>query len=691
MKTSMLRLHSRLRPFPALALLAFAIGLAIFAVNASMAELGTPGTQERQVAIAVSSFLNRDHLSRHELDDEISERTLDMFLKTLDPMKRCFLQSDIDHFKKWEDKLDDLVKAGNVQFAHDVYKVYLERLDERMKYVEQLLAMKHDFTVDEVMDTDFDHRAWPRDTAEAHERWRKRIKYDLLIQKAAKVDDAEAREKLGKRYRTFAQNKKQADNEELLEIFLTSLTTSYDPHTSYMSKTTHENFIIMMRLELEGIGAALMTLDGDTVITKVIPGGAADKDGRLQPEDQVIGVGQGPDGEITDVVGMRLNDVVKMIRGKEGTVVRLQVVPKGKGEPKIYNITRAKIELKDSEARAEILEAGKKPGGAPYRVGVIDLPSFYMDMEAARFGRPDFRSTTRDCKRLLDDFKKANVDAVVIDLRENGGGSLTEAINLTGLFIKQGPVVQVKDADGRIQHYDDLDPEIAWEGPLVVMVDKFSASASEIFAGALQDYGRALVIGDHATHGKGTVQTLLDVGRQLFRIPNHPRLGALKITMQQFYRPNGDSTQNRGVQSDVELPSIKTHLDVGEADLEYALKFDHVDPVPFERTNQVDPVLLQQIKARSAERVNVSDDFKKVGEQIAKYEEQKKRKTISLNEEKFMAEREELDAEKDKLEEDQNEDDEHVVNRDYYFDEALNITVDYVQLLTNGRIAATGK
>ncbi len=691
MKRTTDQLRRNLRPFTLVSLLAFAIGLTIFSVRSTEADLGAPGAQERQVSIAVSSFLNRDHLSRRELDDEISGRALDMYLKSLDPMKVYFVQSDIEHFAQWRTRLDDMVKAGDVQFAHTVYKTYLQRMEERMTEVQKLINADHDFTKDEFLDTDFDNREWPKSVAEANDRWRKRIKYDLLSQKAGKTELEKARENLRKRYRTFSQNRKQADNEEVLEIFLSAVTTSYDPHTSYMSKTMYENFLIALRLQLDGIGAALQMIDGDTVVTKIIRGGAADKDDRLVRNDHITGVGQGTDGEITDTAGMRLNDVVKMIRGKKGTIVRLRVQSKGEGEAKIFDITRAKIELKDSEARAEIIEYGKKANGAPYRVGVVNLPSFYMDMEAARKGKPDYRSTTRDVKKLLDRFNEGGVDAVIVDLRENGGGSLTEAINMTGLFIEKGPVVQVKDADGRVQHYDDLDPSITWKGPLVVMIDKFSASASEIFAGAIQDYRRGLVVGDHATHGKGTVQTLLDVGRQLFRLPNSPKLGALKITMQQFYRPNGDSTQNRGVVSDIELPSIKTHLDVGESDLEYAVEFDQVPAVKFTSAAVVDQVMIGQMKKRSEQRCAESEDFKKMLDRIAKYKSQKARKSISLNEKQFIAERDSLDdGEKDE-DEDEDEDEDPVVKRDYYFNEALAITVDYVQLLTSGNIAAAAK
>ena len=650
-----------------------------------------PSARDKQVATAVAAFLSRAHLNRQgfeELDDEISERWINAYLKSLDPRKMYFLQSDVDQFYKNKHQLDDMIKRHNIRFAYDVYSLYLQRLAERKAEINELIDMEHDFAVDEELNTDFENRGYPKNSAEARELWRKQIKYDFLLQKAADTEIEDARKKLHRRYDTFVENRKQMDGDELLETYLNALTSSYDPHTSYMSPTTLENFVISMRLQLEGIGAALQMLDGHTVISKVIPGGAADKDGRLKPEDNIIGVGQGVDGEIEDVVGMRLNDVVKKIRGKKGTIVRLQVLPEGKGEPKIYDITRAQIELKDSAAQSEIIESGTKPNGKPYKVGVVDLPSFYMDMEAARLGNENYRSTTRDVRKLLDEFRDENVDVVILDLRRNGGGSLTEAINLTGLFIDQGPIVRVKDADGNVQSYDDTDAGVSWSKPLVVLTSKFSASASEIFAGAIQDYRRGLVVGDYATHGKGTVQTLQDVGQRLFRIQKPPQLGALKVTMQHFYRPNGDSTQNRGVLSDIELPSVTTHLDVGESDLDHSVAFDQVDSAPFEKLTLVDNSILDRLRKRSKERCEDSDDFQKVEKTIAKYLEQKDRKSVSLKEDIFMADRE--DAEEDAMKEAfEDDDDDQVIDRNFYFDEALAIALDYTQLLKNGQVANT--
>jgi carboxyl-terminal processing protease len=473
----------------------------------------------------------------------------------------------------------------------------------------------------------------------------------------------------------------------LLEVYLSALTTGYDPHTSYMSPSSLETFSIDMRLELDGIGASLSADDGYTVVGKIIPGGAADKDGRLKPEDKVIGVAQGESGEFVDAVDMKLSDVVDMIRGKRGTVVRLKVLPVGGGEPKVYAITRERIELKDKEARSEVVEAGRKANGSPYKIGFIDLPSFYMDMDKNKRSQ-DYKSTTRDVRRILDEFNAKKVDAVIMDLRRNGGGSLVEAISLTGLFLDVGPIVQVKGIDGQVQAYDDTEEGVAWAGPLVVLTSKFSASASEILAGAIQDYGRGLIVGDHKTHGKGTVQSLLDIGQQLFQASAAPKLGALKFTMQQFYRPNGDSTQNRGVVSDVELPSLTTHLDGSESDLDYAMKFDKVESADYKKLNYVDRTVLDQLRRLSHDRCEKSEDFQKVAKNIKRYEELKNRKTATLNEAKYLAERADSDAKKEeerKLEELANPDTKVIVKRDYYFNEAVAVTLDYLQLMSLAR------
>jgi carboxyl-terminal processing protease len=662
----------------------------------SLADPVGPQQADRQVTVAVSTLLKREHLSRHPLDSEISERWLKTYLKTLDAFKVYFMQTDIDEFDQQKDNLVVWAKQGDIRYGYTIFQKFLERVDERVKLVDQLLAENHDFTVDEEMITDPDLATYAKTPAEVREVWRKRIKYDLLLLKADKdkIEGKAAQEKLSRRYHSFAKRMHQTDSDELLEMYLTALTTSYDPHTTYMSPGSLENFEIQMRLNLEGIGAALQSTDGYTVVSKVIPGGAADKDGRLKPEDKVIGVGQDGEGEIVDVVDMKLNDVVKLIRGKRGTVVRLKVIPASQTDPKTYAITRAQIELVDSEARSEIVETGQKADGTPFKVGVIDLPSFYMDMSGAREGLEEFKSTTRDVAKLLKKFNDEKVDVVVLNLRENGGGSLTESINLTGLFIDTGPVVQVKDADKKVQHYDDQERGMSWSGPLVVLTSKFSASASEIFAGAIQDYHRGLILGDYSTHGKGTVQSLLDLGRQLFRVPNAPQLGALKITMQQFYRPNGDSTQNRGVVADIELPSITSQLDVGESSLDYAVKFDHVDPVPYHSYEKINSEMIGELKTNSAKRRDGSKDWEKVAKNIARYNDQKKRKRVSLNENVFMAERAEINADKEEekeLEKLSNPNKPVFDVKNYYSQEILAVAVDYLKALQKPRTATVGR
>ena len=685
------------------------------------ADLEGPRASDRQVALIVTALLNQEHLLKHALDDEISERALTTYLKGLDPMKVYFYQADIDEFMKERRSLDDTIKRGDLSLAYKIFNRFLKRVDERVEFVDVLLKQEHDFDVDEVMVTDRDDAKYAKTPAEAFDRWRRRIKYDLLVLKSeaaekaedeeseskqdeAKDDDAkdaegekdsgeEATDRLTRRYHSYAKRMHQFSSDDLLEMYLSAITTAYDPHTTYMSPSSLENFHISMKLKLEGIGAALMMNDGYTVVTKVIPGGAADKNGKLQPEDRIVSVGQGADGEMVDVIDMNLNDVVKMIRGKAGTLVRLGVKPAGGNDVQIYQITRAKIELKDSEARSEIIPFGERADGSSYQIGVIDLPSFYMDMSAARKGLTDFKSTTRDVRRILENFKDKGVDAVVLDLTRNGGGSLTEAINLTGLFIDQGPVVQVKDSDSRVQHYDDLESGMVWDGPLVVMTSKFSASASEILAGAIQDYGRGIIIGDVATHGKGTVQSLLDLGNQIFNVPNPPNLGALKITMQQFYRPNGESTQKRGVVVDVPMPSLTTHMDVGETDLDYPVKFDEVEAAPFTKDDDVSTPVVKQLNSLSGKRRSESDDFAKLDRRVKQYQKQKAQKTVTLNEAKFFAERAELDADKEEEKQikEQVSGERPVFRRNYYNDEVLAVTLDYLRLLKNPQFAGAPK
>ncbi len=667
---------------------------------------------DRTIIKTIAEYMHSQHLSKHPLDDEISERAFDQFLKSLDSMKIYFLQSDIDGFKANRNRLDEFARAGDMGFAIDVFKTFLKRVDERIAMAHELIDEPHDFTVDESMAIDRETLSYPIDSAEARDRMRKQIKYRLLVYegdriRAAKDKEAgrergaaanvlngdpneDPKERLHRSFRTQLKRWHQTDADEMLELYVTSLTSSFDPHTSYMSYDTLENFRIVMSLNLDGIGAQLMSEDGYTKLTSIVPGGAADKDGRLKPGDRIVSVGQGESGEMLDVVDMKLDDVVGMIRGTAGTVVRLGVLPVGGGEMTNIEITRAKITLDDSAARSEVVEYGSKANGQPFKFGYIDLPSFYMDMEAARDNASGFRSTTRDVSKILAEFRDSKVDAVVLDLSRNGGGSLTEAINLTGLFIDRGPVVQVKDSRDQIQVYDDENSGVAWSGPLIVMTSKESASASEILAGAIQDYKRGLIIGDPSTHGKGTVQSLIDLGQQLLGSPGE--MGALKITIQQFYLPDGKSTQRQGVMSDIVLPAITASFDNSEADLDYALPNDQIKPARHSDYKLVDNGILANLRTKSSERIRQSQGFDRLLQRIESFKSQKDEKAVSLNEQEFLKRREQLDAqreEEEKVLEDQLPKKE-VFKLDFYNSEILNVARDYVDALAKLNLAQAG-
>jgi carboxyl-terminal processing protease len=623
-------------------LLATVAGL-ILASTRALAE-PVPGKQDPLVVRLVCTFLKQGHLSRPEIGDDLSKRLFHRFLKDLDSGKLYFLKSDIDEFSKSQDQLADMLLKGDISFAYKVYERYVQRIGERQKLIQELLKENQDFTVKEYLDTDFDSLDYAQTTDELRDRWRKRIKFDLLLNRLAKkpMPEAEAKQKVQSRYQGVLKRWKQVDNYDLMELYLSDLAACVDPHSGYMSPPTLDDFDIAMRLNLEGIGALLRSDNGQTLVVEVVPGGAAAADGRLKSNDKIIGVAQG-DGKFVDVVDMKLREVVKLIRGASGTPVQLKVIPAGKIEPLVYDLTRQTIQLKDQEARRDLIELGKKSDGKPYRIGVIDLPSFYADM--ARIGQSDAKSATEDVRAILSDFKAKNVDGVILDLRQNGGGSLTEALGLTGLFIDHGPIVQVKGSQGRVQRKDSPHKGMAYSGPLIVLVSRLSASASEILAGALQDYGRALVVGDSSTHGKGTVQMVIDIGNQLQADPP-PKLGALKLTIQQFYRANGDSTQNRGVASDIVIPSVSEYLATGEKELEHALAFDKVKPVSHEQLAMVSPELISLLKVRSAERVKNSKDFAKLAKELELIKARKESKKFPLSEKELRDQFTKEEAEK---------------------------------------------
>lgn len=654
-------------------------------------QFATARANDQATTELVCKLVSRHHISHAEIDDVISGMLLDRFIEELDPKKLYFTKSDVDELDRFRTSLDDQVREGDCQFAYKTFERYLQRIDERTALAHRLIDAEHDFTIDEEIVTDADAIDWAKTDAEIRERWRKRIKYDLLLLKIDGTPLKEARERLHKRYHNIRSMMRQTEKFEMLEIFLSSLTHCFDPHSSYMSPQTWEDFEISMKLELQGIGAALKSEDGYVTVAQIVPGGAAEKDGRLKVGDKIIGVGQGEDDELVDVVEMKLTRVVRMIRGDKGTKVRLQV-KKEAGKIEEYTLTRQVIELKSQEVRGEIIHTHDRIGGRDFRIGVINIPSFYRDFRGAQLGLRDFKSTSRDVLRELQKFReKGGVDAVVVDLRTNGGGALTEAIEVTGLFIDEGPVVQVKQHDGSIRAYTDYDSGMAYSGPLVVVCNRLSASASEIFAGAIKDYRRGIVIGDERTHGKGTVQNLMPVSRDLFRFRKEDDRGKLKLTINQFYRVNGDSTQSRGVESDVVLPSLLDHYDIGESFLDNALPFGRIEAAEYEPTDLVAPEIVAALQKASARRVAADSDFQKTKQQIERFVARKKRKTVSLNEEVLKKEHEQdkRDEEKDEPKTDENGNG-PVFPEDHYNDEVLRIAVDYASLLKEARTAGVG-
>jgi carboxyl-terminal processing protease len=657
---------------------------------------GAQGPEQATVKL-VADMITKYHISQKPLDDRISAMILQKFIKDLDSQKLYFLKSDIDGFARYRDQLDDLLKAGNVNFAHEVFKLYLQRLDERLAVAHQWIDAAHDFSLDESMMIDGEQVAWAPDVKELNDRWRKRVKYELLSLELDKVATDEAHKRLHKRYETIKRNAHDTEDNEVLEMFLSSVAHCFDPHSSYMSPQTVEDFQIQMRLSLQGIGAALRSEDGMTTVAQIVAGGAAEKDGRLKVGDKIVGVGQ-DDGDFQDVIEMKLNRVVRLIRGERGTKVRLKVLREA-GQTTMIELVRQTIELKSSEVKGEIIQTSERLGdvqGSPkYRIGVINIPSFYRDFSGAQQGKDDFKSTARDVAKVLAEFKtNGGVDAVMVDLRMNGGGALSEAIEVTGLFIDQGPVVQVKEQNGKIKSHDDEEAGLVYGGPLVVVCNRLSASASEIFAAAIKDYGRGIVIGDKTTHGKGTVQNVMPVSSQMFKmIPGGKDRGAVKLTINQFYRVNGDSTQHRGVESDVVIPSLIDNMDLGESFLDNALAFDHVPAARHAQLPFVNAQLVGTLRDNSQKRIAVEPKFQQTLKDIDRYLARKSRKSVSLNEDNLRAEREEdkaaKEVEKEEEEHETKSESAPVFAKTEYNNELLYITSDYTGLLKSQKTAAT--
>ncbi len=564
-----------------------------------------PSERQSRTTLVINKVLERFHYRNFRLDDDFAQETVLNYFEDLDPNRFFFLQRDLERFTRGADRLDDDLDQGRLELAFDIFRVYRMRVDSRVEYALSLLDQGFDFHRAETYRFDREDAAWAKSDAELDAIWRKRVKHDFLTLKLADEPEEKIGEQLRKRYQGIARRIHQFTADDVYEAFVNAYTRTLEPHTSYMSPSTSENFDISMRLKLEGIGAVLSAEHEYTVIQRTIAGGPARQSGQVSSGDRIVGVGQGRAGEIEDVIGWRLQDVVDKIRGPKGSVVRLEILPKAAGSggrTREVELVRNEIKLEDQAADAYLIDG---PRNAPaLRIGVIEVPAFYRDFRAESEGSREFTSTTRDVRKLIKELQGKGIDGLVIDLRGNGGGSLTEATSLTGLFIDEGPVVQVKDALGKVDVEVDPDPGVTYSGPLAVLVDRNSASASEIFAGAIQDYGRGVIVGE-PTFGKGTVQTLIDLDRY---VPgNADDLGRLRLTMAEFFRVSGGSTQLKGIEPDIRFDLGPELDDQGERALENALPWDRIRPARYARFGPVDVELLRQ---RSAERTRQDDGFR---------------------------------------------------------------------------------
>lgn len=594
-----------------------------------------PESGYAQITRSIVEQLRRNHYEDVSIDDEFSSIMLDGYLKALDGARLYFTQADIDEFEQYRHQLDDLLLRGNVEPGYLMFNRYQKRLEARLLYsISQVEDPDNefDFSIDEYIEIDRSEAPWAADEAELQDIWRKQLKSSVLSLKLTDKPLEEVRETLSKRYRSQLSQVLKTKPLDVYQRYMDALTFSVDPHTQYYAPRAAENFNMSMRLSLEGIGAVLTTEDEYTKVVSIVTGGPADLGGELHPSDKIVGVAQG-DEPFVDVIGWRVDDVVDLIRGEKGSVVRLNVIPAASQaglETRTISITRDTVKLEDSSAKSEIVEVEYE--GETHKIGVIELPTFYIDFEALQRRDPEYKSTTRDVRALLEELKAEGVEGVVVDLRRNGGGSLSEANSLAGLFINRGITVQVRDADGNNIVQGDNDPEIVYDGPLAVLVNRLSASASEIFAGAIQDYQRGLVLGSQ-TYGKGTVQELIPMNE-----------GQIKITRAKFYRISGESTQHKGVTPDIVFPDLyDVAEDLGESALPTALPWDTIDPHyyrPYANLRQVIPALRNRYEARAAN----DPDFNYVRAQIERILQNRNRNLLPLNEAKLIAEREEEDA-----------------------------------------------
>ncbi len=596
-----------------------------------------PANKHLRASELITHILSTYHYKKVQLDDAMSESIFTHYLDNLDQNRAYFIQSDIREFEKYRYNFDDAINNSNLYPAYEIFKRYRQRLNERIDYALKIVDTDMSFDVDEMFRFDRREDDWPFDMKQMDETWRKRVKNDYLNLKLAGKEPAEIKKTLSQRYQRIRNSTLQLNANDVFQTFINAYTTSVEPHTAYFSPRTSENFDISMRLSLEGIGAVLRAESDYTQVVKVITGGPADLSGQIKIDDKIIGVGQQDQPEITDVIGWRLDDVVDLIRGPKGTSITLQLLPKGvgpEGPAKTVTLTRDKIKLEEQDASSEIITVPD----TETKIGVIDLPTFYIDFAAQAKGVKDYKSTSRDVRKLIKEMMKDDIDGLIIDLRGNGGGSLSEALELTGLFIDRGPVVQTKDASGRVDINYDPEPGIVYPGPLAVLVDGNSASASEIFAGAIQDYRRGIIIGE-PTFGKGTVQNVIDLNR--FIQNNGEDHGRLKTTIAQFFRVSGGSNQYKGVVPDIIFPTANDSEDQGERAYENALPWDKVKPARYYPASA--PISAFQIAKKEHEkRIKKNKLFQLLLDEIELKREATETKEISLLESKRKQEREKL-------------------------------------------------
>ncbi|RTZ82766.1 MAG: tail-specific protease [SAR324 cluster bacterium] len=627
------------------------------------------------------------HYAQKPLDDEMSAKIFKLYLNRLDPAHYYFLAADVNEFQKYETRIDDMLLRGKVKLALEIFERFKVRLSERLAMMEEFLAEDFDFSRDANWTLERDDLPYPETTEEARKIWRTKIKFDLLTLKLADTSIKDGKERLMKRVRGMWKDFSQYENDDVVSIFLNSMAAAYDPHSSYLAAQDLKNFDISIKLSLEGIGAVLRWEDGYTVVNSIVPGGAAARHGKLKADDRIISVAQGEEA-FESVIDMRLNNVVQLIRGKRGTKVGLQILRKTKKgfDTLKLVIVRDKIILKDGEARTQIFvhpsPEENKTAQETNRIGVIKLPSFYVDFNDRRKNPKNYKSSSRDVKKHLKEFVRENVDGVILDLRSNGGGGLDEAINMAGLFIGHNPVVIVRQSGGRRVTVHRSRERAVYDGPLLIMLNRYSASASEILAGAMHDYQRAILAGDTTTFGKGTVQNI-------FQLPEG--YGALKVTIAQFYRVSGWSTQNRGVETSLVLPSLFNARDIGESTLDNALPWRSIDQVSYRVSGNLKKVL-PKLKQLSENRIANSEFFQKVKEDVQEYlttiKPLKYTSILKMQEDDLRRKTQrdqELESASEKADEDNSDDTEieeekKEIQRDEYMKESLEILSDYIKL-----------